>query len=85
MLVLDETKHDLVDSIRREWTEYQTEIISEDWYIKQGTDNTDGSHSRIQPSYWPEAYGVAGIEYQLEESKFIRIDKYWLKVSFTQL
>ena len=32
-----------------------------------------------QPSYWREAYGVAGVEYQIEKSKFVRIDKCWLR------
>ena len=77
LLFLDESKQDISDSVRREWTEYQTEIISEGFYMKQ---DTDKFNSREQPSYWREAYGVAGVEYQVEKSKFIRIDKYWLKV-----
>ena len=77
LLFLDESKNDILDSVRRQWTEYQTEVISEDFYMKQ---DTDKFNSRDQPSYWRDAYGVAGVEYQAEESKFIRIVKYWLKV-----
>ena len=44
------------------------------FYMKQ---DTDKFNTREQPSYWREAYGVAGVEYQVEKSKFVRIDKCW--------
>ena len=67
----------VLDSVCRELTEYQTEIISEDFYMKR---DTDKFNSREQPSYWQEAHGVGDVEYQVEKPNFIRIDKYWLKV-----
>ena len=33
--------------------------------------DTDKFNSGKQLLYWQEAYGIAGIEYQVEESKFI--------------
>ena len=67
----------VLDSVCRELTEYQTEIISEDFYMKQ---DTDTFNSREQSSYWQEAHGVGDVKYQVEKPNFIRIDKYWLKV-----
>ena len=67
----------VLDSVCRELTEYQTEIISEDFYMKR---DTDKFNSREQLSYWQEAHGVGDVEYQVEKPNFIRIDKYWLKV-----
>ena len=43
LLFLDESKHDILDSVYREWREYQTEIISEDFYMKQDTDKLSPS------------------------------------------
>ena len=77
LLFQDESKHGILDRVHREWTEYQTEIISEDFYMKQDTGKFS---SRGQPSYWQEAYGVTGSEYEVEEFTFIRIDKCWLKI-----
>ena len=77
LLFLDESKHSILDNVRGQWTECQTEIISEDFYMKQ---DTDKFNSKNQSSYWQEAYRVVGAEYQVEESKFIRIFKHWLKV-----
>ena len=67
----------VLDSVCRELTEYQTEIISKDFYMKR---DTDKFNSREQPSYWQEAHSVGDVEYQGKKPNCIRIDKYWLKV-----
>ena len=67
----------VLDSVCRKLKECQTEIISEDFYMKR---DTNKFNSREQPSYWKEAHGVGDVEYQVEKPNFIKIDKYWLKV-----
>jgi hypothetical protein len=72
--------HDLIDVIRQEFTEYQTEVVTEDFYLETKSDSVEPK--RKQPSYWREAYGIAGIEWTEDEnnSNYRRIDDYWLKV-----
>lgn len=76
----DATIHDLIDVIRQEFTEYQTEAVTEDFYLETKSDYVEPKCK--QPSYWREAYGIAGIEWAEDEnnSNHRRIDDYWLRV-----
>ena len=70
----------MIDVIRQEFTEYQTEAITEDFYMDTEPDTVEPKHK--QQSYWREAYGIAGIEWKEDEieSNHKRIDEYWLRV-----
>ena len=70
----------LCDIIKTEFRSYQTESIPNNYFMKN--DEPKQSNTQNQQSYWKYAYGVAGIEeHSVEETKFRRIDDYWLDVS----
>ena len=73
----ESTKYDLVDIVKRQLMEYQTEIIPEHFYLE----DQSTSH-RVQPSYWRAAYGIAGVELATkdEESSLKSIDEYWTQI-----
>ena len=65
---------------KSEFSNYQTKIIPEDFYIKLPCTKA----SRPQESYWHYAYAITGTdlsEYKAEtEDSFKIIDEYWLQV-----
>ena len=74
----ESTKYDLVDIVKRQFMEYQTEIILEHVYLK----NQQGTSGLQQPSYWRAAYGIAGVELETkyEESTFKPVDDYRFQI-----
>ena len=77
-LEAESTKYDLIDIVKRQLMECQTEIIPEHFYLK---DQQSTSHC-VQPSYWRAAYGMAGVELATkdEESSLKSIDEYWTQI-----
>lgn len=74
------TKFDLADIIKREFKEYQTEIISESMYLKEKQTVTK---KKPQHGYWAKAYEIVGVEEAgKDENELIRVDQFWLKVIF---
>ena len=78
----DKTKYDLIDKIRSQFQQYQTEKIDESFYKY---DETPKKHTYKQKtSYWKEAYGIAGIYDDGDNDNdgfFKRLDDYWITVS----
>ena len=58
----DQTKYDLIDKIRAQYQEYQTENITESLYKYIETEKKSDKHTfKQRSSYWKEAYEIAGI------------------------
>ena len=76
------TKYDLSDAIKRETVEYQVEKMRNYFFDVNATDSNTGR----QQTYWCQAYAIAGIDLEEENSvsgnELKRIDEYWLKVWF---
>ena len=73
------TVYEIVDEIKREFMEYQTEQIPSDFNRKEDG-STNDSNKMIRPSYWREAYIIAGVEVEACDPYLLRIDEYWINV-----
>ena len=80
-----QTKYDLIDKIRAQYQEYQTENISESLYKHIETEKkSDKPTFKQRTSYWKEAYEIAGILDLETENKDVglkRLDDYWVAIS----
>ena len=74
----DGSKFQVCDIVKKEFAEYQTEVIPESFYLVPKKDVA----GRQQNSYWDQAYREAGIYLKIEEeeSGSCRVDDYWFKV-----
>ena len=59
----------MIDEIKRQFKEYQTEIIPDDFFKATGT-QMEKCKARKETSYWKGAYANIGI----------KIENYWLQV-----
>lgn len=75
---------DLIDIIRKEFMEYQTEVIPESYSVIESTEERKRSGA-MKDGYWKRAYSIAGIDMDDlindDTSDLKRIDDYWLAVS----
>ena len=76
-LKMEQNENDLCDVVKKEATEYQTEVLPQ---ISSNKDQP--ASSRVQPSYWKYAYGLIGIEPLPPEQTSLPIDEFWEKVLF---
>ena len=69
----------IVDIIKKEYREHQTEIILEQMYLQKKEEKNE----RQQCSYWNITYSSIGAEENDgEENEFIQIGHHWVKVIF---
>ena len=69
----------MIDEIKRQFKEYQTEIIPDDFFKATGT-QMEKCKARKETSYWKGAYANIGIEIEKEKDMPFRLDNYWLQV-----
>ena len=78
----EKTKYDLIDMIRDQFQQYQTENIPESFYKLEEEPKKHTYKQRS--SYWKQAYEIAGIcddDVDENDGQFKRIDDYWLQIS----
>ena len=74
-----QTKDEVVDKVRSQWSLFQNEEIKDEWYLKPTSPSSSG---RQQESYWAHASEECGIDPPVQPawSKYRRIDEFWAKV-----
>lgn len=76
------TLSDLCDAVKGEAEMYLAEIIPEHFYLKDKIGDDVVILPPRRPSYWRDAFQIAGIDCDPEiESNMQRIEYYWRKVS----
>ena len=81
----EQSKYDLIDTIRSEFQDYQMETIPESMY--QMKDEHKKESTPQKTSYWKEAYQIAGVlDFKADDTssdgiRFKRIDDFWVAVS----
>ena len=75
----NESKYDIIDEIKRQFKEYQTELIPDDFKEPQ-----QKVHSRQnQESYWQKAYKQLQMPLEStddDKNNCLRVDTFWYKV-----
>ena len=75
----DVTKYEMIDEIKRQYTEYQTEVIEEDSTVPPIVRARDK-----QQSYWRKAYSRLDMPLDDAGDRSERIDCYLLRVRIYQ-
>ena len=75
------TRYDLCDKVKQEYSLYQMEKIPENFITKKEEELTEPLTDQQATSYWKEVCGLVDLQMYPNSNSYRRCDEYWVDVS----